>query len=526
MELLQVKNLFFKYNAQKDWLLKNINLTLREGEVILITGPTGCGKSTLIYCINGLIPRILPGVLSGEIKVLNRNINDMELNQISAKIGIVFQNPETQLFGLTVEEDVAFGPENLGLPRSQIKDRIKKAMKATNILNLQKNFVYTLSQGQKQRLAISGILALDPKILIFDEPTSDLDPKCTREVLNTIKNLSKNNKKAIILIEHKLDYILEIVDKILVMNNGEIIFNGKPEDLLIGKKVEKIRNLGIKIPNIIEANLEDLTRNINFNIKTLYSKPKNAFNNQKTLVSIKNLIFSYQKSKAILKDINLEIKQNEFIALLGENGSGKSTLAKCLNGLLKPTSGKVFIKNLDTSKTKIYKLSKIVGYLFQNPNHQIINTIVYQEIAFGLKNFKFKNSEINKKIDLVLDFFKLSDYKFKPIFKLSRGQRQLIALASILVLEPELLILDEPTTGQDFRNRLLILKIVEFLNKMGITIILITHDMELAYKFAKRVILLKDGRIIKDGNPQEIFNDKEFLEKIGLEQPNIIKSKN
>jgi energy-coupling factor transport system ATP-binding protein len=512
---LEVSDLSVEYKASQRSALSSVEFNIDKGEIILITGPTGSGKSTFINTINGIIPNVIDAKITGEIFLKSKKINNFSIKDRSVSgIGTVFQNPESQLFALTVEEDIAFGPENLGLKRELIQERVDNSIKIIGLNKLRDQFIFKLSGGEKQRLAIGGILAMKPDLILFDEPTSDLDPKGTKDIIESIYQLAKEENKGIILVEHKLNDIIGIIDRVYIINDGKILLKGNPEKIF-SKNRNLIKNLGVKIPYKYDLK-HKTSANLIFNnpIKSNKIYPTKKEN----LISISNLSFSYN-GKKIFKDLNLTIQKGEFIALLGKNGSGKTTLAQILVGLLKPDNGDIYFKDLNLKGEKVEHIAKFIGYLFQNPSHQIFKNNVDKELAFGLKNFGFKGEEIRSKILAVAKDLNLFDLLENTTYTLSRGQAQRVALASILLLNPELIIMDEPTTGQDYRNRKRIVNLCLKLNEMGISILLITHDIDLAFEYARRIIIINDGNIILDGEPKVVFKDKDLIKSVGLRQP-------
>lgn len=449
-------------------------------------------------------------------------------------------------FPFTVEDDLAFGPENLGLPRQEILSRVEKSLKAVKLEKLRGHFIFTLSGGEKQRTAIGGNLAMEPEILVLDEPTSDLDPAGTREVLELLRRLNAEKQTTLILIEHKLDEVFEMADRVLVMDEGRIVLDGKPFEILCCEE-EKLKKLGIHPPQLTE-----ISRLLGFDseassppsyeniLKRLaeFLQPSAAELNpesrreakleippvlppQESLphIRIEKLYCRREGGSETLKNINLETKHGEFLALLGHNGAGKTTLAGHLMGFYRPSSGRILLNGKDMSKYSTAQLSQQIGYLFQNPDSQIFMNSVFEEVRFGLENLKIPEEEIKKRVNSALEMMELSAYRNRHPQALSRGQRQRLAVASILALEPDLLVLDEPTTGQDRGHIHKFLDKIRELNRLGKTVILITHDMELAAEYAERVIVMKQGEILLDGPAADVFSSTKELDEAGLIPP-------
>lgn len=524
-----------------------MNLELKKGEFVLLAGPSGCGKSTLVRCLNRLVPEVSGGSFSGRVLLRGKDLTHEKVHSLALEVGMVFQNPETQLFSLTVAEDLAFGPENLGLPGEEIRIRVKKVLKEVGLKGLEDHFIFTLSGGEKQRTAIGGNLAMQPEILVLDEPTSDLDPAGTGEVLELLKHLNAENRTTLILIEHKLDAVFEMVDRMLVMDEGRVILDGKPFEILC-REEEKLRKLGIHPPQFteiarflgffsenssipayetllkrltellqaseVEIHPEDLEKRES-EIPAPAPQPRNT----PPHVLIEQLCYRHEDGSEAFEKLNLEIKRGEFLALLGHNGAGKTTLAGHLIGFYRPASGRILLDGKDISGYSTARLSKQVGYLFQNPDSQIFTNSVFEEVCFGLENLGMPEEKIKKLADSALEMMELSAYRNRHPHALSRGQRQRLAVASILALEPDLLILDEPTTGQDRGHIRKFLDKIRKLNGLGKTVILITHDMELAAEYAERVVVMKQGKIFLDGPTAEVFSSPEELGAAGLLPP-------
>ena len=544
---VKLENLTYSYPHSDFQVLSDVNLELEKGEFVLLVGPSGCGKSTLVRCLNRLVPEISGGSFSGRVLLQGKDLKKEKIKKLALEVGMVFQNPETQLFCLTVAEDISFGPENLGLPRIEVLSRVEKALKAVRLEKLRDHFIFTLSGGEKQRTAIGGNLAMEPEILVLDEPTSDLDPAGTQEVLELLRRLNEEKQTTLILIEHKLDSVFEMADRMLVMDEGRLIFDGKPFEILC-REEETLKKLGIHPPQLIEiarllgmdseASIAPSYENVLKRLAELLKVPAaesqlESWKGQKLETStsilssednlphvrIENLCYRLEDGSEILKNINLDIKNGEFLALLGHNGAGKTTLAGHLIGFFRPSCGRILLNGKDTEGYSTAQLSRKVGYLFQNPDSQIFMDSVIKEVRFGLETMEIPEEEIEKRVNESLEIMELSAYKNRHPHSLSRGQRQRLAVASILAIEPDLLVLDEPTTGQDRGHIFKFLDKIRELKKLGKTVILITHDMELVAEYAERVVVMKQGRILLDGPTANVFSSTEELNEAGIIPP-------
>ncbi len=523
--MISIENLTYYYPDSEDAALDNINLTVEEGEFILLLGPSGCGKSTLVQCLNGIIPKVAGGDLTGEIFINGKNVRDHKVYQLSTDVGLVFQNPDTQLFGLTVEEDVAFGPENLGIEREGIRARVDHSLETVGLKDLKDRFTFTLSGGEKQRTAIAGNLAMEPKILVLDEPTSDLDPAGTKEVFETLKHLNRDRNITIILIEHKIDEVMGLADRSVVMDKGRIILDGNTCDIF-SQDFDVLEGIGIHLPQLmgissllkVKPSYQDIVSglgSLNGSFKDLpaTSHPIRG----PPHVAFENVEFGYHDGNRALKGVSLEIGRGEFVALIGPNGSGKTTLLSCLIGLNRPTAGRILIDGQDIRKRGVAEQAQVVGYLFQNPDYQLFTDTVHEEVAFGLKNRQSRPDDIEKRVDQALEMMDLSEYRNRHPHSLSRGQRQRLAVASILSMEPDIIVLDEPTTGQDRGHLNKFLGRMKMLNEAGKTIILISHDMGVVAEYASRTIVMKDGGILMDAGTREVFSRPDILGEASIE---------
>ncbi len=543
---IELNNVSYRYPSALEPCVKNVSLTVEKGKFIVIMGATGAGKTTLSLCLNGLIPQLLEGELTGQISVAGHDVRKTAVQSLSRVLGLVLQDPETQIIGRTVEEDTAFGPRNYLVPIEEIKWRVNQTLEKVRLKGYNERLTEELSGGEKQRLAIAGVLVMEPEILVLDEPTSELDPVGRSEIYETLDDLRRKKDLTILLVEHFSEEVIKKADEVVVLNHGEVIWRGVPTELF--RNILLLRQFGIKpIPvsligwNFYERGLISLDE-IPLDIQSAEGmirallpnhglrqgqrkdrplKRKSHMLEKIATVQICDLFYQYSSGQPALKGINLSIAAGEFVALIGQNGAGKTTLAKHLNGLLKPTSGNVIVDGMNTSQYDTSHLSKTIGYVFQNPDHQIFSATVEKELEFGLKNAGFKGKEVKERVNHILRYTGLDRYRNVHPFSLGKGERQMIAVASILVLKPKLLIIDEPTTGSDWVGIQTMMVLIRKLHSGGTTIIMISHDMDLVAQYAKRIIVLKDGGIILDGNPQDVFSNEEILLDSAIVPPQL-----
>ncbi|OLN29401.1 ABC transporter ATP-binding protein [Desulfosporosinus metallidurans] len=547
---LELHNVSYHYPNSMEPSLRNISLTVDKGKFVGLMGATGAGKTTLSLCLNGLIPQLLEGKLMGQVIVAGLDVRKTAVQSLSKILGLVLQDPETQIIGRTVEEDTAFGPRNFLVPLEEIKRRVNQTLEKVRLQGYNKRLTQELSGGEKQRLAIAGVLVMEPEILVLDEPTSELDPVGRSEIFETLDDLRRQKELTIMLVEHSSEELIKKADEVVVLNQGEVVWRGVPTELF--RNIPLLRQYGIKplpvsligwafyergwvpfdeIPLDIPS-AEHLVRDLlprhgqwRDNLQSLqHLQPQktDSFQAQKEgAVRIRDLIYQYNSGQPALRGINLTIATGEFVALIGQNGAGKSTLAKHLNGLLKPTCGDVIVEGMNTLKYDTAHLSKTIGYVFQNPDHQIFSVTVEKELEYGLKNAGFKGQEIKERVDQVLKSTGLERYRHVHPFTLGKGERQLIAVASILVIKPKLLIIDEPTTGSDWAGVQTMMALISQLHLAGTTIVMISHDMDLVAQYAQRVIVLKDGGILLDGSPRDVFSKEELLLDAAIVPPQL-----
>ncbi|WIF95418.1 ABC transporter ATP-binding protein [Caminicella sporogenes] len=520
MQDIKIKNLNYCYPEMKTPALKNINLEIPQGQFVLLVGGSGSGKSTLLRSICGLIPNFYGGVYSGEIYIGSDEIHQINRRELTQRIGMVFQDPESQLVMTNVEEEIAFGLENLNLPNSLMKRRVMEVSSALSLSSYLNNFIPELSGGQKQKTALGAVLAMQPDIILLDEPTSQLDPIAGEDILTMIRRLNEENGITVILTEQRLERCFHLADRILVMDKGEIIFdNTSPKE--IAKWAVKTKRSFVPplsklfaeidfydIPITVKEGrriIRDVCNNEeNLNNEYLFDCEKES---SSPVIEIENLWFTYPNGKEVLKDISFNISSGDFIVLMGENGGGKTTLLKNLNGLLKPSRGKVKIMGKDTRKIDVEQIAHEVGYLSQDPNDYLFLPSVEEEILFTMKNLGIDDDGM---LDEIIDRLQLRSLKDKNPRDLSTGERQRVALASILITRPKILLLDEPTRGLDYELKEKLGKILLELKSEGTAIFMVAHDVEFAAEYADKIILLDRGSIIGFGDKHEMLTNSTF----------------
>ena len=531
------ENFTFKYFTQEDPTLYDINLTINEGEKVLIVGASGSGKSTLGHCLNGLIPFAYKGDMDGSVKILGEETRTQKLHVISKSIGTVIQDTDAQFVGQSVGEDIAFAMENDCVPTQEMRQRVNKVSKLVDMDDFLKNSPFEISGGQKQRTSIAGVLVDDVDILLFDEPLANLDPKTGELAIEIIDDIHKNLKKTIVIIEHRIEDVLHRnVDRIVLVNDGKILADLSPNEML---KSDLLINNGIREPlyvtllkySGIDLTSLDLTSVDSLNFTKIKDKIKTWIQTvsieEKTfseeVLKIDNLSFSYDGSRKNIEDISFNVKKGEMIAIAGKNGAGKSTLAKLICGFEKPDSGKIYLNGIDTKNLSIKEIAEKVGFVMQNPNQMISKAKIYDEISLGLE-FRGKSEEfIDQKVKEVLKVCGLEPFIDWPISALSYGQKKRVTIASILALDPEIIILDEPTAGQDYKHYTEIMEFLENLNKQGVTVIMITHDMHLMLEYTSRSLVFSDGKLIANDKPSNLLTKDYIIDKGNLVETSLYK---
>jgi energy-coupling factor transporter ATP-binding protein EcfA2 len=527
---VHIENVSFAYPGSSHLVLRSINVTIPEGEFVLLAGPSGCGKSTLALAMAGLIPTRIAGHLRGNIYLGDKNVSSMDIHEISQYVGMVFQNPEEQLIHLDVESEVAFGPENLALPRVEIARRVEESLAYTGMEGLSKQEIFALSGGQKQRVAIAATLAMRPRILVLDEPTSDLDPAGTQEVLRVLRALNKQYGMTILLIEHKIEEVLPWVDRILLMDKGSIIVDASPrrafEDIApwqkMGVSVPQVVQLARALPAVFQGSTPlsvdeaytalhgtDYAQTLRLRNEALRvaSTPETAttFEPTRGVLAWESVGLAYGH-KQVLKGINVKVLPGEWVAIIGPNGSGKTSLASLAMGFQRPTEGIVRYKGRAIKAGQISRQAASIAYLFQAADTMLFGSTVEQEFLFGVKHGRKQQKNLAFSLEQLLKTVDLMDYRQANPFHLSFGQRKRLAIGALLTRSHELLILDEPTTGQDEGHAAAFLQFLEQLREREqLTYVMITHDMRAVARYANRVIVLNNGGIHMDGKPESVF---------------------
>ena len=536
-KIIEFNDFTFKYRVQAKPTLKNINLTIYEGEKVLIVGPSGSGKSTLAHCINGLTPFYYQGTSTGSLKVMGKETKDMGIFEMSKMVGTVLQDPDSQFIGLTVAEDIAFKLENDCVPQSKMKAIVEKVSKLVGIEKQLDTAPYSLSGGQKQRVTLAGVTVEDIDILLFDEPLASLDPATGKSAIELIEQIKNETKKTIVIIEHRLEDVLHCdVDRIIVMNEGYIVADMTADELVASNilvesgireplYITALRYAGVTITEDMKAgNIQTLDISkckTNLDKWNKDNSSNNEIKEENVLLELKDISFQYEKNKSILKDISFKINKGEMVSIIGKNGAGKSTISKLICGFYKPTSGQILLNNRDIGDDSIKERAERIGMVMQNPNQMISKTMIFDEVALGLRFRGIPEGEVKTRVYETLKVCGLYEYRNWPISALSFGQKKRVTIASILVLNPEILILDEPTAGQDFKHYNEIMEFLLELNNKGVTIIMITHDMHLMLEYTNRAIVLADGQKLADDTAANVLTNKEVINAANLKETSL-----
>ena len=536
-KIIQFTNFSFQYDAQAEPTLKNIDLTIYEGEKVLIVGASGSGKSTLGKCLNGLIPQNDKGSSTGALTIGTNDFGQASIYELSLTVGTVLQDTDSQFVGLTVAEDIVFSLENDQRSQAVMQEALRFWAEKTDLMDHLAKKPQELSGGQKQRVSMAGVLIDETPILLFDEPLANLDPQTGVEAIKMIDQLYQEKRFTTIIIEHRLEEVLAAaVDRIIVMEEGRILADSTPNELL---KTDMLQQVGIREPLYLAAlkkagvpvtDAADLVAVEAFASSEIAEKltqfqekfPKPALpSHQPPLLEAKNLSFSYQVGKPILQALDFTIHQGEMISLVGHNGAGKSTLSHLITGFLTPTSGKLLWQGADMGNDSIKERAQKIGYVLQNSNQMLSKNFLFDEVALGLRNRNVPEAEITEKVHQTLKICGLYPFRSWPLSALSHGQKRRAAIAAILVLDPELILLDEPTAGQDYRHYTEMMQFLQELNQRGLTIVMITHDMHLMLEYTQRTIVLTKGTILLDAPPEVVLADKQVVSAANLKETSL-----
>lgn len=536
--IIEFKDYSFKYRSQKEPTLHHINLSIYPGEKVLIVGPSGSGKSTLAHCLNGLVPFSYSGESTGSLTVAGKEPSKEGIFGMSKLVGTVLQDTDGQFIGLTVAEDIAFALENDCVPQEEIFSRVNEVAETVEVKNLLTHAPTELSGGQKQRVSMAGVMIDDVEILLFDEPLANLDPATGKRAIALIDKISRKSGKTVVIIEHRLeDALYRDVDRIVVVGEGKIVADAKPDELLCMDVLEKegireplyvtaLKHAGCTIrPETLPQHIETMDlAPYKEKVQNWYKKAElpPARHSTEPALEIKELYFSYLSGKPVLQNIHFRIEKGEMVSIVGKNGAGKSTLSSLICGFIKPDRGEILLNGSDISGLSIKERGEVIGLVMQNPNQMISKPMIYDEVALGLAVRGVPEEEMKERVYDTLKICGLYPFRNWPVSALSFGQKKRVTIASILVMNPQVLILDEPTAGQDYRHYTDIMEFLKTINeKMGITIVMITHDMHLMLEYTDRAIVIADGHLLADDTPARVLTDGAIADKAYLKKTSL-----
>jgi energy-coupling factor transport system ATP-binding protein len=535
--IIEFTNFTFQYFSQAEPSLHDINLKIYPGQKILIVGPSGSGKSTLGHCLNGLIPFSYKGEVHGSLKINGQETSTLDIFKLSKTIGTVLQDSDAQFVGLTVGEDIAFALENDNIPTDEMHQRVRSVAQMVDMQNWLTSSPFELSGGQKQRTSLAGVMIDDVDILLFDEPLANLDPATGKIAIEIIDDIHKQSDKTILIIEHRLEDVLHRdVDRVIVINDGCIIADMDAHSLVASNVLQEtgireplyvtaLKYAGVQVTEAMQAGyIETLKCELSRDALQIWYRhiqPTMHTNTHLSILKMENISFSYDGLRPVLEDIDIDIKEGEMVSIVGKNGAGKSTLSKLLCGFEREDRGRILYRGEDIRTKSIKERAEIIGLVMQNPNQMISKPLIFDEVALGLRLRQVPEDEIIVRVEKVLKVCGLAPFIDWPISALSYGQKKRVTIASILVLDPKILILDEPTAGQDFRHYSEIMEFLVKVNKLGVTIILITHDMHLMLEYTPRAIVLADGSKIADTTAAEVLTNTKVIAKANLKETSL-----
>lgn len=536
--LISFEHFGFQYTAQAEPTLYDINLKIHRGEKVLIAGPSGCGKSTVAHCINGLIPASYPGKITGSLTVKGEDAVKQGLFGLSRTVGTVLQDSDGQFIGLTVAEDIAFALENDCIPNKEMHKTVQEIADLLDISHVLGHAPHEISGGQKQRVSLGGVMVNQVDVLLFDEPLANLDPATGKQAIELIDAIQQRTGCAVVIIEHRLEDVLHRhVDRVVVMGEGRIVFDGDPDSLLCGTVLESggireplyvtaLKYAGVELtPQMHPASHQSLTLSESQKQQVQHwfasQPPLKEPPLQEPLLEVKDIDFTYEGGRHVLKGIDMIIRKGEMLSIVGTNGAGKSTFSKVICGFENPQSGSLILGSTDLAALSIKERADRIGYVMQNPNQMISQIQIFDEVALGLRNRGVPEEEIRPRVEKTLKICGLYPFRNWPVSALSYGQKKRVTIASILVLEPEIILLDEPTAGQDFRHYTEIMEFLKDLNRQGVTIVLITHDMHLMLEYTPRAVVFHDGQVICDASAAQVLNSPEIVAKAHLKETSL-----
>lgn len=541
--VIKFSNTTWTYQEAKEPSLREVSLEVKRGRVTVITGPSGAGKTTLCRCLNGLIPHFFEGELQGSVEVAGMDVKSFDIPYLAAKVGLLFDDPSNQLFNSSVEEELAFGPENYGVPVPEIKRRIEQGLEFARLQEYRMKNPHSLSGGQQQACALAAIYTMQPEVFVLDEPTANLDPYGAQLILQRLSELIEKERRTFVIVEHNLEAVLPYADTLVVVDKGRIAAAGEPHQVL--KEVDLMEGIDLQVPhatqlayelqkrgfpvNEIPFTTEDGVRFLSQVAPTLKVARSGASREEEAVrrevvdpvIEVQQVRFTYPDGTEALMGIDLKIPHGDYVGFIGRNGSGKTTLAKMFDGLLRPTGGKVVVDGEDSAGKSVGQLAKLVGYNFQNPDDQIFARTVREELQFAPVNLGLPQDEVTKSVDRVAEDLELTPYLNLNPFSLSQGLRRRVAFGSTLTLNPKVLVVDEPTTGQDYSRAKVVMELCKKLNGEGKTIVIISHNMDLIAEYCKYVFVMKDGSLLTEGTPKSVFSRPETLMQTSLVPPQI-----
>src|SRR5918993_17029 len=539
--VVSVRNLGYRYRGRRDAALRGVDLEIGEGEFVVVMGPSGAGKSTLCVSLNGLIPHFFRGQMEGEVRIWGRSTREGKVGEFAREVGLVFQDFEAQLFSTNVALEVAFGPENFAVEHDEMVRRVESVLRQVRLEGFEGRQPATLSGGQKQRLAIASVLSVEPRILCLDEPTTDLDPIGKLGIFEIAEDLKDRDDVTLIVVEHETEETLD-ADRIIVLREGKIVADRPAREVL--RDVELLQESSVmplqvtrffherelwqgQLPLTPEEGVAEFKRrrwrvDPERHRELVEADAEREEGYGEPVIEVEGLTHRYPNGVVALEGVDLSVRRGEFLAVLGQNGSGKTTLVKHFNGLLKPTEGTALVDGEETTKQGLRRLGQTVGYVFQNPDHQIFSDTVFDEVAFGPKIRDMDEGEIEERVEEALAAVSLDGRGDEDPFGLTKGERQRVAVASVLAVRPEVLILDEPTTGLDYAEQRSMMDLVKNLNEAGSTIIVVTHTMWVVAEYAHRAVVVRDGKVALSGTVREVFAEEDELRDAALRPPHIV----